>query len=100
MGSYLFLCLVLERYTDERNILDLELLCNICILSTGEPTGLELIIPDCCEDEDVIPQKKYFGGQEGVGEYVWYQTKNKLDGSSLMDISDTCDGVVTCGKTL
>ncbi|XP_059596141.1 187-kDa microtubule-associated protein AIR9 isoform X2 [Vitis vinifera] len=70
------------------------------VIAPGEPTGLELIIPDCCEDKDVVPQKTYFGGQEGVGEYIWYRTKNKLDSSSLMDISDTCDGVVTCGKTL
>lgn len=77
-----------------------ELLPEIRILSAGEPTGLELIIPECCEGEDVVPQKKYFGGQEGVGEYIWYRTKYKLDSSSLIDISDTCEGVVTCGKTL
>ncbi|KAE9467167.1 hypothetical protein C3L33_00924, partial [Rhododendron williamsianum] len=39
----------------------------MCVLSTAvspeEPMGVELVIPDCCEDQIVVPQKTYFGGQ-------------------------------------
>ncbi|KAL7243230.1 hypothetical protein ACSBR1_015608 [Camellia fascicularis] len=69
------------------------------VVAPADPMGLELVIPDCCEDKMVVPQKKYFGGQEGDGEYVWYRTKNILHGSALMDISNACD-VFICGKTL
>ncbi|KAG5536452.1 hypothetical protein RHGRI_024023 [Rhododendron griersonianum] len=38
-----------------------------CVLSSAvspeEPMGVELVIPDCCEDQIVVPQKTYFGGQ-------------------------------------
>lgn len=61
---------------------------------------MDLEIPDCFEDEEVIPQKVYFGGQEGAGQYMWYRTKNKLHGSALIDISNACEDVVICGKTL
>ncbi|XP_028090834.1 187-kDa microtubule-associated protein AIR9 [Camellia sinensis] len=69
------------------------------VVAPADPMGLELVIPDCCEDKMVVPQKKYFGGQEGDGEYVWYRTKNILHGPALMDISNACD-VFICGKTL
>lgn len=62
--------------------------------------GIELVIHDCCEKEEIVPQKKYFGGQEGVGEYVWYRTKTKLDVTDLIDISEECEGVSICSKTL
>lgn len=62
--------------------------------------GLELVIPTCCEDKEVIPQKTYFGGQEGVGEYIWYRTKDKLHGSALVDICNGCEDVLICSKTL
>jgi hypothetical protein len=61
---------------------------------------VDLEIPDCVEDEEAIPEKTYFGGQEGVGQYVWYRTKNKLRGSALIDISSACEDAVICGKTL
>lgn len=70
------------------------------IIAPADPIGVDLEIPDCLEDEEVIPQKTYFGGQEGVGEYNWYRTKNKLHGSALVDISAACEDVVICGKTL
>ncbi|GMP73775.1 hypothetical protein CsSME_00031418 [Camellia sinensis var. sinensis] len=69
------------------------------VVAPADPMGLELVIPDCCEDKMVVPQKKYFGGQEGDGKYVWYRTKNILHGPALMDISNACD-VFICGKTL
>ncbi|KAL5564708.1 hypothetical protein UlMin_027872, partial [Ulmus minor] len=40
-----------------------------------DPVALELVIPDCCEGTEIVPQKSYFGRQEGVGEYIWYRTK-------------------------
>ncbi|KAM4101329.1 hypothetical protein ACB094_05G135400 [Castanea mollissima] len=70
------------------------------IIAPADPIGVDLEIPDCFEDEEVIPQKAYFGGQEGAGQYMWYRTKNKLHGSALIDISNACEDVVICGKTL
>ncbi|XP_057971339.1 187-kDa microtubule-associated protein AIR9 [Malania oleifera] len=70
------------------------------MIVAADPIGVELLIPDCCEDKEVVPTKTYFGGQEGAGVYIWYRTKNKLHGSSLMDISDVSEDVVICGKTL
>ncbi|KAJ4976364.1 hypothetical protein NE237_001470 [Protea cynaroides] len=66
----------------------------------ADPVGLELSIPDCCEDEEVVPQKYYYGGQEGIGEYIWYRTKTKLQGSDLMNISNAFEAVFVCGNTL
>lgn len=57
---------------------------------------MDLIIPDCFEDRQVTPLRIYFGGHEGVGEYIWYQTKSMLEGSALLDISNASD-VVICG---
>ncbi|KAL5577368.1 hypothetical protein UlMin_019067 [Ulmus minor] len=70
------------------------------VITPADPVGLELVIPDCCEGTEIVPQKSYFGGQEGVGEYIWYRTKSKLDGTALVEISNACDDVVLCSKTL
>ncbi|KAM6551906.1 hypothetical protein CsatB_001714 [Cannabis sativa] len=70
------------------------------VIAPADPVGRELVIPDCCENEEIVPQKTYFGGQEGVGEYIWYRTKSKLDETALMEISDASEDVVICGKTL
>uniref|UniRef100_A0A5B7C371 187-kDa microtubule-associated protein AIR9 n=1 Tax=Davidia involucrata TaxID=16924 RepID=A0A5B7C371_DAVIN len=70
------------------------------VVAPADPKGLELVVPDCCEDKVVVPQKTYFGGQEGVGQYIWYRTKNKLHGSALMDISNAGQDVLICGQTL
>lgn len=69
-------------------------------IAPGNPVGFDLVIPDCCEAKMVIPQKRYFGGKEGIGEYIWYRTKNKLHVSALMDITGATDDVCICGKTL
>lgn len=69
-------------------------------ISPADPVGLDLVVPDCYENQEAVPQKKYFGGQEGVGEYTWYRTKTKLYGSVLMGISSSPMDVVICGKTL
>ncbi|KAK9056003.1 hypothetical protein SSX86_027090 [Deinandra increscens subsp. villosa] len=66
----------------------------------ADPIGVELVIPDCCEDKIVIPLKTYFGGEEGDGKYIWYRCLSKIDASALMDVSDTCEDVTICGKTL
>lgn len=66
------------------------------VIVPADPEGLELIIPDCCENEELVPEKTYFGGEEGVGEYIWYRTKNKLHGSALLDISNLNDDVDIC----
>ncbi|TKY72978.1 187-kDa microtubule-associated protein AIR9 [Spatholobus suberectus] len=65
-------------------------------ISPADPKGMELVIPDCCEGRELMPLRKYFGGHEGVGEYIWYQTKHKLEGSELLDISNASD-LVICG---
>ncbi|KAJ4702992.1 microtubule-associated AIR9-like protein [Melia azedarach] len=70
------------------------------VIAAADPVGLDLVIPGCCESEEIIPQKKYFGGQEGAGDYIWYRTKNKLHESALTDISNDCEDVLICGKTL
>ena len=62
--------------------------------------GLELVIPNCYEDNEAIPQKTYFGGQEGAGEYIWFRTRDKLNKSELLDISNAGDDDLICGKTL
>ncbi|CAN1812949.1 187-kDa microtubule-associated protein AIR9 [Linum perenne] len=70
------------------------------IIVPADPVGLELKIPDCCEEVEVLPHKRYFGGPEGPGEYVWYRTNDMLHGQALMDISHASEDVVICGKTL
>ncbi|CAI0545496.1 unnamed protein product [Linum tenue] len=70
------------------------------VIVPADPVGLELKIPDCCEEVEVIPHTQYFGGQEGPGEFVWYRTEDKLHGSALMDIRHASEDVVICGKTL
>ncbi|KAK7328506.1 hypothetical protein VNO77_22615 [Canavalia gladiata] len=69
------------------------------LISPADPRGMELLIPDCCEDRELMPLRKYFGGHEGVGEYTWYQTRSKLEGSALLNISNSSD-VVICGTEL
>ncbi|KAG6695757.1 hypothetical protein I3842_09G113900 [Carya illinoinensis] len=70
------------------------------IIAPADPIGVDMEILDCIEDKEVVPRKTYFGGQEGVGQYIWYRTKNKLHASELTDISGACEDAVICGKTL
>ena len=62
--------------------------------------GLELVIPDCHEADMVLPRKRYFGGHEGDGEYIWYRTKNMLHGPDLSGISDADENITVCGRNL
>ncbi|KAL5977390.1 Microtubule-associated protein air9 [Asimina triloba] len=68
--------------------------------ATADPLGTELVIPNCCEDKEVIPQKSYYGGQEGEGLYTWYRSKRKLLGSDLVNLSASCEDVLVIGQTL
>ncbi|KAJ6893988.1 microtubule-associated protein AIR9 [Populus alba x Populus x berolinensis] len=70
------------------------------MMMSADPVGLELVIPNCYEDKEAIPQKTYFGGQEGAGEYIWFRTRDKLNKSELLDISNAGDDDLICGKTL
>uniref|UniRef100_A0A1J3CLM1 187-kDa microtubule-associated protein AIR9 n=1 Tax=Noccaea caerulescens TaxID=107243 RepID=A0A1J3CLM1_NOCCA len=69
-------------------------------IAPANPMGLELLVPDCCEKQEVVPRKTYFGGHEGVGEYIWYRTKDKLHGSALTEISYAGEEVIACCRTL
>ncbi|KAF8413517.1 hypothetical protein HHK36_001507 [Tetracentron sinense] len=70
------------------------------VISPADPVGVELIIPDCYEDMEVVPQKSYYGGLEGNGEYTWYRIKNNPEGVDLMNICNACEDVLTLGNTL
>ncbi|XP_078436682.1 outer arm dynein light chain 1 protein isoform X2 [Wolffia australiana] len=69
------------------------------LVSPAEPKGCELIIPDCLEDEEIVPQRSYYGGQEGEGIFIWYKSRRKLLDSEIHSISLSSEAVV-CGKTL
>ncbi|CAN6203007.1 unnamed protein product [Urochloa humidicola] len=45
----------------------------------GEPKGVNLILPECFEDNEISPIRTYFGGKEGTGKYKWFRNKEKLD---------------------
>nr|DAD37235.1 TPA_asm: hypothetical protein HUJ06_007876 [Nelumbo nucifera] len=70
------------------------------VVAPADPMGLELIIPECFEDKEVVPQKTYYGGQEGNGEYIWYRIKKKLQESDLINISNVHEDAFICGKTI
>ncbi|KAF3773075.1 microtubule-associated protein [Nymphaea thermarum] len=54
------------------------------LICPAEPVGLELIIPECFEDKEVVPVKSYFGGKEGHGEYTWYKSSRRLQETDIM----------------
>lgn len=66
----------------------------------ADPKGLELVLPDCCEDHEVIPLKSYYGGEEGFGEYVWYRSRRKLESTELENISHANEIATLCGEML
>eukprot|EP01018_Ginkgo_biloba_P031074 Gb_01915 [translate_table: standard] len=61
------------------------------VIADAEPVGIDLVIPDCCEDKEVFPQKSYYGGREGDGDYMWYRVNHKTDDIDLVDASDSED---------
>ncbi|KZV48806.1 hypothetical protein F511_09227 [Dorcoceras hygrometricum] len=66
----------------------------------GEPLGIKLVIPDCCEGQKVVPETRYFGGQEGVGKFTWLRSKYKLHGSALVDIANDVENADILGHSL
>ncbi|KAL0398272.1 UNVERIFIED_CONTAM: microtubule-associated protein AIR9 [Sesamum radiatum] len=69
-------------------------------VAPGDPLGVELVIPDCSEGQEVVPEKRYFGGQEGAGKYIWFRTKNKLHEPALMELANNSENVDIRGQTL
>ncbi|KAL0352796.1 UNVERIFIED_CONTAM: microtubule-associated protein AIR9 [Sesamum angustifolium] len=69
-------------------------------VAPGDPLGVELVIPDCSEGQEVVPEKRYFGGQEGAGKYIWFRTKNKLHEPALMELANNCENVDIRGQTI
>lgn len=61
------------------------------VILDAEPVGHGLIIPDCCEDKEVVPQKSYYGGREGGGQYTWYRILQELDEKELLDACDASE---------
>lgn len=68
------------------------------VIAPADPVGLDLVITDCHENQEVIPQKTYFGGHEGVGEYTWYRSRTKLNELAWTDVSSSSEDVETCGQ--
>ncbi|XP_031130029.1 187-kDa microtubule-associated protein AIR9 [Ipomoea triloba] len=66
----------------------------------GDPMGVELTIPECCEGKEAIPEKRYFGGQEGIGEYIWFRANDKIHGSMLLDAVNSQVDAHICDRTL
>ncbi|KMZ68280.1 hypothetical protein ZOSMA_2424G00020 [Zostera marina] len=54
------------------------------IIHPAEPKGTELIIPICCEDQQVVPKKSYYGGHEGDGVYNWYRANKKMEMADMI----------------
>lgn len=69
-------------------------------MNAGEPLAVELVVPDCCEGQEVVPETRYFGGQEGAGKYIWFRTKDKLDDAALTKLSHNFENVEIVGETL
>ncbi|KAH7661175.1 Leucine rich repeat proteins some proteins containing F-box protein [Dioscorea alata] len=69
-------------------------------IAPANPRGLELVLPQCFEDKEVIPFKFYFGGIEGSGECIWYRTLRKLKGLELSDVSAASEDVITVGNSV
>lgn len=53
------------------------------IVIDADPVGTSLVLPECCEDMEVIPQRSYFGGVEGEGDFTWFRLQSKLQGFDL-----------------
>ncbi|XP_064982963.1 187-kDa microtubule-associated protein AIR9-like [Musa acuminata AAA Group] len=70
------------------------------IIVPADPKGIDLVQPSCCEDEEVVPLKSYYGGKEGTGKYIWYRTKEKIDESELLNRVSVTDDILVVGETL
>ncbi|KAI4312428.1 hypothetical protein MLD38_037238 [Melastoma candidum] len=70
------------------------------IVAPADPVGLELSLPDCYQSQVVTPFKKYYGGEEGVGELIWFIVENKPDESELLDLFNSEDSDLECVRSL
>ncbi|KAG1368409.1 putative 187-kDa microtubule-associated protein AIR9 [Cocos nucifera] len=70
------------------------------VIVPADPRGIELILPSCCQDEEVIPLKSYYGGKEGNGKYIWYRTKEKLQESELVNLATASYDILVVGESL
>ncbi|XP_064970578.1 187-kDa microtubule-associated protein AIR9-like isoform X1 [Musa acuminata AAA Group] len=70
------------------------------IIVPADPKGIELVLPSCCEDQETVPLKSYYGGKEGTGKYIWYRTKEKIDESELVNKAASSDDILLVGETL
>ncbi|XP_010923670.1 187-kDa microtubule-associated protein AIR9 isoform X1 [Elaeis guineensis] len=70
------------------------------VIVPADPRGIELILPRCCQDEEIIPLKSYYGGKEGNGKYIWYRTKEKLQESELVNLATASDDILVVGESL
>ncbi|WVZ61871.1 hypothetical protein U9M48_011679 [Paspalum notatum var. saurae] len=61
------------------------------IILPGEPKGVNLILPECFEDNEISPIKTYFGGKEGNGKYTWFRNKEKLDNLEFDPVAESSD---------
>nr|XP_010905429.1 187-kDa microtubule-associated protein AIR9 isoform X2 [Elaeis guineensis] len=66
----------------------------------ADPKGIELVVPSCFQDMEVVPLKSYYGGKEGNGKYIWYRTKEKLQKSELVNLATVSDDILVVGETL
>lgn len=57
------------------------------VVKDGDPVGINLELPDCCEDVEVIPKRSYFGGTEGDSDLTWFRLQDKIEDSGLPDDS-------------
>ncbi|XP_078162701.1 outer arm dynein light chain 1 protein isoform X2 [Carex rostrata] len=64
------------------------------VIIPGEPRGVELILPDCCEDVEIVPLKKYFGGNEGPGIYTWYRIREKPAEQDLISLTSLSEALL------
>ncbi|KAL3696460.1 hypothetical protein R1sor_010536 [Riccia sorocarpa] len=53
------------------------------VVIEGDPEGRDLFVPECHEDVEAVPERVYFGGKEGPGEYSWYHTSSRPEGMQL-----------------
>lgn len=86
-------------------LMNVAVLCTVVYLyflfsAAADPKGIELVLPSCCQDMEVVPLKSYYGGKEGDGKYIWYRTKEKLQESKLVNLATVSDDIFVVGETL
>ncbi|XP_038970512.1 187-kDa microtubule-associated protein AIR9-like [Phoenix dactylifera] len=70
------------------------------VIVPADPKGIELVLPSCCQDMEVVPLKSYYGGKEGNGKYIWCRTTKKLQESELVNLAAASDDILVVGETL